>query len=152
MQQRVLWIICLVIDLTNKNKKVCLTLDCSGNVLNEPGKFRIEADSPDSQICYFNVINNEQLFNVYISKQINNSQDNDDIQFKIIHLKSKANNQETFDATQEIQSVNKQNGTGTTGSVNSGKKVRSSFSISIKPPISERESGRRKRPRFRLKQ
>ena len=54
---------------------------------------------------------------------MNNSEDNDDIQFKIIHLKSKTNNQEIFDATQEIRSVNKQNGRGTTGSSNSGKKV-----------------------------
>ena len=102
MPQRALWIISLFIVLANKNEKVCLTLDCSGNVPNGHRKFRIEADNPDSQICYFNVINNEQLFNVYISKQINNSSDNDHIQFKIIHLKSKANNAETFDATQEI--------------------------------------------------
>ena len=66
---------------------------------------------------------------------MNNSEDNDDIQFKIIHLKSKTNNQEIYDATQEIRSVNKQNGTGTIGPGNSRKRVRSCFSISIKPPI-----------------
>ena len=82
---------------------------------------------------------------------INNSEDNDNIQFKIIHLKSRINNQETFNATQEIQSVNKQNGTGIVGSGNSRKTDRSSFSVSIKTPISERKSVRRKRPRFLLK-
>ena len=57
-------------------------------------------------------------------------------------MKSKTNNQEIFDATQEIWKVNKKNGTGTTGSGNGGKRVRSCFSISIKPPISECESVR----------
>ena len=57
----------LFIELANKSEKVCLTLDCSGNILNGPRKFRTEAGNPDSQTCYFNVINNEQLFSVYIS-------------------------------------------------------------------------------------
>ena len=102
MPQPALWISHLFIKLANKNEKVCLILDCSGNILNGPGKFRAEADNPDSQTCYFNVNNDEQIFNVYICKQKNNSEDNNDIQFKIIHLKSKTNNQETFDTTQEI--------------------------------------------------
>ena len=55
-------------------------------------------------------------------------------------MTSKTNNQEIFDATQEIRSVNKQYGRGTTGSDNSGKRVRSCFSISIKPPVSNRKS------------
>ena len=67
-----LWISCLFIELANKNEKVCLKLDCSENILNRPRKFRNEADNPDSQACYFNVINNEQLFNIYISEWINN--------------------------------------------------------------------------------
>ena len=44
---------------------------------------------------------NKFLMSIYVSKK-NNSEDNNDIQFKIIHLKSKTNNQETFDTTQEI--------------------------------------------------
>ena len=31
----------------------------SGNILNGPAKFGIEADNPDSKTCYFNVINDE---------------------------------------------------------------------------------------------
>ena len=46
--QSALWISCLFIELANKNEKVCLILDCSGNILNEPRKFRTEADNPDS--------------------------------------------------------------------------------------------------------
>ena len=65
-------------------------------------------------------------------------------------MKSSINNEEAFDATQEIQSVNKQNVTGIVGPGNSRKTDRSSFSVSIKPPISERKSVRRKRQRFLL--
>ena len=139
---------CLFIELANKTK---ITWNCSGNILNGVRKFRTDAENLDYQTCYFKVINNKQLFNVYISKRINNSEDNDDIQFKIIHLKSSINNEEAFDATQEIQSVNKQNVTGIVEPGNSRKTDRSSFSVSIKPPISERKSVRRKRPRFLLK-
>ena len=67
VSQSALWISCLFIKLPNKNEKLCLTLDCSGIILNGSAKFRIEADNPNSQACYFNVINDEKIFNVNIS-------------------------------------------------------------------------------------
>ena len=68
MPQSALSISRLFIELANKNEKVC-----SGKTLNGLQKFRTEGNNPDPQTFCFNVINNEQLFNVYISKQINDS-------------------------------------------------------------------------------
>ena len=42
-----------------------------------------------------------------LSKWINESQLNDRIQFKIIHLKSKKNREENFDATGEVWDLTK---------------------------------------------
>ena len=45
--QSTLWISRLFIELASKNERVCLTLNCSGNIINKPGKFTIDADKTD---------------------------------------------------------------------------------------------------------
>ena len=41
-------------------------------------------DNPDQQICYFNVKNEDKLFNVFISKKLtNNEQSENNIHFQI---------------------------------------------------------------------
>ena len=57
--QSALWISRLFIKFANKNQKVCLTLDCWENILNGPRKFITEAENPDSQNCYLNLINDK---------------------------------------------------------------------------------------------
>ena len=99
--------------MANRNDWVCLTLNCSG--INN-GIFRTKADKPDCQTCYFNGANDEQSCNEFIISQcINSSETDNRIQFKIIHLKSKTNSEETFDATEEICNLNKNNVAGTSG-------------------------------------
>ena len=76
-----------------------MTLDCSGINKYGSGRFRTEADRPDFQTCYFNVANDEEVFNKFVSKRINDSESNDRIQFKIIHLKSKMNREKNSNVT-----------------------------------------------------
>ena len=109
------WTSRLFIELANRNDRVCLTLDCSGINKNGPGRFRTEADKPDFQTCYFNVANGKQSYNEFVSQRIYKSETNDRIQFKIIHLKIKTNSEKTFDVTEELRDLNKNNGTGTSG-------------------------------------
>ena len=59
--QSALWVNRLFIELANKNERVCLMLDCSGNNINGPRKFKTDEDKPDFQISYFNDLNDEQL-------------------------------------------------------------------------------------------
>ena len=101
--QFALWISRLFIELANRDDRVCLTLDCSGINKDGPGRFRTEADKPDFQTCYFDLASDEQAYNEFVSKQINESESNDGIQFKIIYLMSKTNKEESFDATEELR-------------------------------------------------
>ena len=88
--------------MAKRNDRVCLTLDCSSINKDGPGRFRAEADKPDFQTCYYNVANDEQVYNEFFTKRINESETTDKIQFKIIHLKSKTNKEENLDATVEL--------------------------------------------------
>ena len=66
---RALWINKLFIALANENEKTCLTVDCSRINTNGPGRFRTKAN--EKQVYYFNAVNNDQIFNVFISNRIN---------------------------------------------------------------------------------
>ena len=52
-------------ELANRNDRVCLTLDCSGINKDRPGRLRTEAEKPDFQTCYFNVVDDEQSCNEF---------------------------------------------------------------------------------------
>ena len=147
--QSVLWISRLFIELANRNDRVCLTLDCSGINKDGPGRFRTEADKPDFQSCYFNVANDEQSYNEFVSQRTYKGETNDRIQFKINHLKSKTNSEETFDATEEIRYLHKNNSAGTSG--DSKKRARAIFGTSYGDAKSSEQTGSGTRARTRAK-
>ena len=92
-----------------------MTLDCSGINKDGPGRLRTEADKPDFVklvILMLLMMNRTMSF---VSQRINSSKADGRIQFKIIHLKSKTNSEETFDATEELRNLNKNNSAGTSG-------------------------------------
>ena len=122
-----LWINRLFIELANRNDRFCLILDCSGINKDGPQRFRTEAEKTDFQTCFFHVANDEQNYNGFVSQHINKSETNDRIQFKIIHLKSKRNREETFDATEELHDLIKNNSAGTSG--DNKKRVRTIFGM-----------------------
>ena len=105
--QASLWISRLFIELANRNDKVCLTLDCSNTNKDGPGRFRTEADNPDNQLCYFNSVNDEQVYNEFVSKRIKSSDSENDFHFEIVEVKSKTNKNISFDATNELRQLNK---------------------------------------------
>ena len=87
--QASLWISRLFIELANKNDKVCLTLDCSNVNTDGPGRFRTNADNPETQFCYFNATHDEQVFNRFISKRIKSEKNLKDHLFEIVEVVSK---------------------------------------------------------------
>ena len=105
--QASLWISRLFTALANRNDKVCLTLDCSITNKDGPGRFRTEADNPDFQSRYFNSTNDEQVYKEFISEQIKNDVSHDDFYFKISELKSKTNKEKTFNASEELRQLSK---------------------------------------------
>ena len=111
-----LWISKLFIELANRNDKVCLTLDCSNTNRDGPGRFRSEADNPDNQLCYFNSAGDEQVYNEFVRSRIRTSEFENDFHFEIVEVKSKTNKNISFDATNKLQELNKDNDTKTSGS------------------------------------
>ena len=97
----------LFIELANRNDKVFLTLDCSNTNKDGPGRFRTEAGNPDFQCCYFNFANEEQVYNEFVSERIENSVFDDNFYFKISELKGKTNKEKTFNATEELRQLSK---------------------------------------------
>ena len=79
-----LWINKLFIKLANKGENICLTIDCSGFNPNGLGRFRTKANNPDSQNFYFNVSNDDQIFNIFISTRINKEEGKIKFCFKLM--------------------------------------------------------------------
>ena len=97
----------LFIELANRNDKVCLTLDCSNTNKDGPGRFRTDADNPDNQVCCFNSANDEQVYNDFVSERIKTPNSENDFHFKILEVKSKTNKNISFDMTNELRQLNK---------------------------------------------
>ena len=63
--------------------------------------------NPDIQSCYFNSANDEQVYNKFISERIKNDVSDDNFYFKISELKSKTNKEKTFNASEELRQLSK---------------------------------------------
>ena len=107
LPQNSFWVNRPFVDLTNRNEKICLTLDCRVINRNSPGKYRTKADNLKKQTCYFSVTNNDKLFKVFLSKRIKNSEaPNNKINFQIELVRSRIRNtDETFDASSELENI-----------------------------------------------
>ena len=110
--QSSLWISRLFIELANKNYKVCLTLDCSNVNVDGPGKFRTNADNPESQFCYFNNSRDEQVYNRFISKRIKGTNNLNNHLFEIVEVVSRFNENIKFKADNKLKEL-ESNGTET---------------------------------------
>ena len=103
--QSCLWIARLFIELANKNEKVCLTLDCSNVNKDGPGRYRTNADNPESQFCYFSANNDEQAYNRFISKRINSEKNLNEHLFEIVEVVSKFNKNIKFNASNKLKEL-----------------------------------------------
>ena len=70
---------------------MCLTIDCSGIYPDKLNRFSTDVENTVCRTCYFNVGNNDQNFNVVISRRINDEKDDNDFYFKIEPVRSKTN-------------------------------------------------------------
>ena len=99
-----LWVTKLFIRLANEDsEKTCLTIDCSGFNPNGPGRFRTDASNPLTQTCFFNKADQDSLFNIFISKRIQNKSA-DKILFEIEGLKTSTDNA-TYNPSLELENL-----------------------------------------------
>ena len=141
-----LWINRLFIELANRSQKVCLTLDCSNTNRDGPSRFRTNADNPDKQVCFFNNLTNEQVYNEFVARRIKSNELKNDIYFEITEVKSKTNKNVVFDVKTKIEGLISENGTGDSGfsarSANNRKR-RNSERFSF-----DRENNERAKPKY----
>ena len=90
--------------MANLDKKVCLTIDCTGQNSNGPSKFRLNADKPDFQRCHFNMDSDEEIYNTFLSRHFKNDEFKNSIHFKIEKIKSKTCG-DIFDAKFELENL-----------------------------------------------
>ena len=69
------------------------------------------ADNPETQFCYFNTTNDEQVFNQFISKRINSEKSTNEHLFEIVEVVSKFNKNIKFNTTNKLKELD--NGTKT---------------------------------------
>ena len=110
-----MWINRLFTELANKSQKVCLTLDCSNTNRDGPSRFRSDADNPDKQVCYFNTLTDEQVYNEFVARRIKSKELKDEIHFEITDVKSKSNKNVVFDISSKIEKIINENGTSSSG-------------------------------------
>ena len=99
---RSLWLNRVFTDLANSHEKHCLTNDCSYKNKNGPGRYRSAANNPDEQVCYFNKPNDDEYYNVFISKRIKAENFSEGIYFKIERVRGKTE-KENFDAKKTLE-------------------------------------------------
>ena len=80
---RLMWLNRVFTDLANTGKHYCLTIDCSGVNKNGPGRYRTQAGDPEKQVCYFNKLNDDELYKIFISNRIKTKNVSNSIYFKI---------------------------------------------------------------------
>ena len=89
MPIRSLWLNRVFTDLANSGEQHCLTIDCSTENRNGPGRYRTLADNPGQQVCYFNKPQDDIFYNVSISKRIKAENFDEEIYFKIEKVRGK---------------------------------------------------------------
>ena len=97
-----LWLNRVFTDLANSHEKHCLTIDCSYKNKNGPARYRSAADNPDEQVCYFNKPNDDEYYNVFISKRIKAENFSEGIYFKIERVRGKTE-KENFDIKKTLE-------------------------------------------------
>ena len=99
---RSLWFTRVFTDLANSQEKLCLTIDCGYKNKNGPGRYRLSADNPDKQVCYFNKLNDDVLYNTFISERIKGEKYEEGIYFKIEKIRGKTE-RENFYAKKTLE-------------------------------------------------
>ena len=78
----------------------CLTNASSRTNKNGPGRYPTQASDPEKQVCYFNQLYDDELYNVLISNRIKAGNFSNSIYFKINQVQGK---NEIFDAEKTLK-------------------------------------------------
>ena len=99
---RSLWLNRVFTDLASSHEKHCLTIDCSYQNKNGPGRYRSSADNPVEQVCYFNKPNDDEYYDIFTSKRIKEERYDNGIYFKIEKVRGRTD-REYFDGKKMLE-------------------------------------------------
>ena len=97
-----LWLNRVFTELGNCHEKHCLTIDCSYQNKNCPGRYRSSAGNPVEQVCYFN-----EYCNIFTYKRIKEEGYDNGIYFKIKKVRGRTD-REKVDAKKNTRRWHKQ--------------------------------------------
>ena len=104
------WIHRLFVDLSNEDKRHCLTINSDITNTNGPGRFRTQAANPEKQVCYFGERKNDELYKIFNSEHIKTENFDRVFYFKIVSVRSR-----TDFATFSADNIFEKYGAGTIG-------------------------------------
>lgn len=64
----------LYFEISKRNEKKCLTINCRNVNSIGPGKYRTNAENPETQFCYFTEKKKNKSFDTFVSKRLIASQ------------------------------------------------------------------------------
>ena len=107
---RDLWINRPYFDISNSNKKQCLTIDSRDINDLGPAKFRTQADNKEKQICYYNRNKRDKIFNCFLAVRKQTPTTNKII-FSIVNLTDKTNKNDNiyFEISDKLSDFNNDN-------------------------------------------
>ena len=79
-----------------------MTIDCSNENKNGPGRYRTSAENPDQQVCYFNKPHDDEFYYVFISKRIKAKNFIREFYFRTEKVRGKIE-KENFDAKKTLE-------------------------------------------------
>lgn len=97
-----MWFHRVFVDLADKNKRNCLTIDCNTITKNEPGIYSTKADTLEKQVCHFGASKDDQVYKVFNSERIKSGEFQSGILFKVVSIQSKTD-LETFTAKNVLE-------------------------------------------------
>ena len=95
-----MWLNRVFSDLANTDEQHCLTIYCSGVNKSSHGRYRTRADDPEKQVCYFNKLRDDELYNVFTNNRIKTENFSNSIYFKIDRVQGE---DKTFDAAKTLK-------------------------------------------------
>ena len=103
---RELWLNRPYFEISNSNKKYCLTIDCRNFNSLGPSKFRTKAESGTEQICYYNGNRRDKSFNRFLALKKVTEEGSIIFEIKNLVLENKTGNFEYFNINDELEEFN----------------------------------------------
>ena len=100
------WLNRLYFEISNSNKKNCLTIDFRNFNSLGPPKFRTNAESGTEQICYYNRNRKDKSFNQFLALRKKTANDSITFEIKNVVEETETGSFDYYDINSELEELN----------------------------------------------